>query len=195
MSAKKEDLLRTAENLFYQHGFHSIGLKKIVGESNIAMMTLYNHFASKDELVSEVLNRREQDYMDKLQSAAAGRFGDGAAADDSVYVRLAAAHARWMAGRAARGCLFLRAKEEYGADDAHPIVRLAEGHKRRLKEFVRAADPRRSGSEAIQLCLLLEGATALAESEGPDAAGEQLLDLTRRLFADGSGSEPAASRA
>ena len=54
MSSKKEMLLNVAENLFYQHGFHSIGLKRIITDADIAIMTLYNHFDSKDDLpVSE----------------------------------------------------------------------------------------------------------------------------------------------
>ena len=40
MSTKKEDLLVAAEQLFYQHGFHAIGLKAIVQEADVALMTL-----------------------------------------------------------------------------------------------------------------------------------------------------------
>ncbi|GGN98242.1 TetR/AcrR family transcriptional regulator [Saccharibacillus kuerlensis] len=184
MSSKKEDLLRTSEALFYQNGFHAIGLKKIVGESNIAMMTLYNHFASKDELIMEVLNRRERQYMEQLNFAIAADPSERKKISESIYVRLARAHADWMNGRAARGCLFLRAKEEYGEDASHPIVQLVDGHKERLKAFIQSADSERTTSEVLQLCLLLEGATALAESEGPEIAARELIAITERLFAD-----------
>ena len=30
MSKKKQDLLEVAERLFYQHGFHGVGLKQII---------------------------------------------------------------------------------------------------------------------------------------------------------------------
>lgn len=55
MSIKKENLLKTAELLFYKYGFRGVGLKQIISEANVATMTLYNHFESKDHLVEEVL--------------------------------------------------------------------------------------------------------------------------------------------
>jgi AcrR family transcriptional regulator len=36
-------------------GFRGVGLKQIIQEANVATMTLYNHFDSKDNLVEAVL--------------------------------------------------------------------------------------------------------------------------------------------
>lgn len=60
MSSKKEDLLNKAEILFYEHSFHSIGLKRVINEANVAVMTLYNHFASKEDLIMEVLKEEKK---------------------------------------------------------------------------------------------------------------------------------------
>ena len=45
---EKQDLLEVAERLFYEHGFRGVGLKQIIQEANVATMTLYNHFDSKE---------------------------------------------------------------------------------------------------------------------------------------------------
>ncbi len=182
MSEKKEDLIHMAEILFDNHGFHSIGLKKIVSESGVALMTLYNHFASKDELAAEVLNRREERYMEHLTFFDTD-LEDNGQHPDSPFVRIAIAHARWLTDNSYRGCLFLRAKEEYASKPDHPIVELANGHKRRLREFVQNSDLTRSPEEALRLCLLIEGATALAETEAPDTAARELVAIAETLFA------------
>lgn len=58
MSQKKQDILSVAERLFYEYGFKGVGLKQIIQEANVATMTLYNHFESKDNLVAQVLKQR-----------------------------------------------------------------------------------------------------------------------------------------
>lgn len=156
MASKKEDLLTQAEILFYEHGFHSIGLKRVVSEANVAIMTLYNHFSSKEELIMEVLKRREQRYFSYLTASFAH--------PDKSVAELAKAHIRWLKERGSRGCMFLRAKEEFGADPANgAIVQFVNQHKQRLLEHLY-----RFGLDepsALQVMLLFEGATAMAETE------------------------------
>lgn len=193
MSSKKEDLLHTAEILFYQNGFHAVGLKRVVNESNIAMMTLYNHFASKDELVLEVLKRREDQYMNHLNFTVTTPT-DSREGSEWIYVRIAEAHAYWITRNSNKGCMFLRAKEEYGEDPLHPIVQLVDAHKQQLKDFIQAADPSRSSSDILRLCLLLEGATALAETEDPQSAAEELIAMTEQLFIQSSGGRTTKPR-
>ncbi len=66
-SKKKDDILKTAEELFYKHGFHSIGVKRILEEAGVATMTMYNHFASKEDLIKEILLNREEMYFRLLR--------------------------------------------------------------------------------------------------------------------------------
>ena len=110
-----------SEDLFYRHGFHAIGLKRIITDADVAIMTLYNHFASKDDLIVEVLLRREQRYLEQLRF-----YADHKA--ESVFLHLAEGHAKWLMEHEARGCL-LRAKEEFGADPNHIIVQTVNEHK------------------------------------------------------------------
>ena len=177
MSEKKEMLLTTAERLFYEHGFHAIGIKRIVAESGIAMMTMYNHYASKEELILAVLQRRELRYLDHLRQELDSGSGDG-----TVLMRLCRAHGLWLKQR---GCMFLRAKEEYSGDQAHPIVRFVDQHKLTLWQWIQQLDAGLSEDQSLQAVLLMEGATALAETVERHRVGEQLHLMASRLFAEG----------
>jgi AcrR family transcriptional regulator len=56
----RERILRSAYELFCRHGVHAVGVDRITTEAGVAKMSLYSHFGSKEELVVEVLKRREQ---------------------------------------------------------------------------------------------------------------------------------------
>src|SRR6516162_2448855 len=51
----RERILAVAADLFYRHGIRAIGVEAIAEAAGTNKMTLYRHFASKDELVAEYL--------------------------------------------------------------------------------------------------------------------------------------------
>ena len=48
-------ILAVAGELFYRHGIRAVGVEAIAEAAGTNKMTLYRHFASKDELVAEYL--------------------------------------------------------------------------------------------------------------------------------------------
>src|SRR5690606_30926253 len=52
----RDRLVRAAHDLFYQEGFHAVGLDRVLEEVGVTKTTFYNHFASKDELILAALN-------------------------------------------------------------------------------------------------------------------------------------------
>ena len=54
----KERILATADRLFYLQGIRAVGVDTIAAEIGISKRTLYNHFPSKDALISAYLERR-----------------------------------------------------------------------------------------------------------------------------------------
>lgn len=155
MSQKREDLLVHAEKLFYQHGFHAIGLKAVVQDAGVALMTLYNHFSSKEDLILEILNRREKLYFSLLRDAVRNEEG-------SIEEKLTLGHMQWLKNSAFNGCMFLRAKEEFSGTPDHMIVKKVQSHKENVIQFFESNDMTRA--EAVKLALILEGSTSLAET-------------------------------
>ncbi|MEG8239462.1 MULTISPECIES: TetR/AcrR family transcriptional regulator [Acinetobacter] len=56
--SKKEDIINTALDLFNQIGYNATGVDKIIAESNVAKMTFYKYFPSKESLIMECLHHR-----------------------------------------------------------------------------------------------------------------------------------------
>jgi len=116
--------MATAQRLFYRDGYRIVGIDTLLAEAGVAKMTLYNHFASKDELIVAVIEKLDADVRSALLAAveAAGR---------SPTRRLLAVFdwlAAWFEGKDFKGCAFIRALSEY-PDPAHPVHRAAWRHK------------------------------------------------------------------
>ncbi|TDL32782.1 TetR/AcrR family transcriptional regulator [Jeotgalibacillus sp. S-D1] len=176
MSKKRQDLVEHAEKLFYENGFHAIGLKRIVNEAGVALMTLYNHFDSKEALILEVLNNREKRYFSFLDAAVAGKSTRDIAQNAQL---LAQSHIQWLRSDGTNGCMFLRAKEEYSFENEQ-IVNQAVAHKHSLRSYF--LELGFSQKHAIQLAMLFEGATALAEVLDVDDVANELNNMTETLF-------------
>ncbi|EPP0629218.1 TetR/AcrR family transcriptional regulator, partial [Acinetobacter baumannii] len=49
--SKREIILDTATQLFIQESYIAVGIDRIIAESNVAKMTFYKYFPSKEELI------------------------------------------------------------------------------------------------------------------------------------------------
>src|ERR1051325_11387651 len=59
-SEARRRILETADRLFYLDGIRAVGIDRIIAEAEVAKMSLYKHFPSKDDLILAVLAYREQ---------------------------------------------------------------------------------------------------------------------------------------
>lgn len=166
MSKKREALLTSAERLFYENGFHSIGIKRVHEEADVSLMTLYNHFQSKEELILEVLKKREERYFELLET------------NSPTILSISTAHLDWLQSHQ-NGCLFLRAKEEF-PEKNHLIYQYVINHKNHLISFVERCG--HSAKESFRLALLLEGATAMSEIHDTNEVREETLSIIKTLF-------------
>lgn len=67
MNNKRQILIDTALNLFYEKGINSIGINEILKVSGIAKKTLYYHFESKNALVLATLKQRNNTFIKWLE--------------------------------------------------------------------------------------------------------------------------------
>src|ERR1700681_2341182 len=68
-------ILVAAGELFYRHGIRAVGVDAIAEAAGTNKMTLYRHFASKDELVAEYLRQEASKAdccWDELETAHPG---------------------------------------------------------------------------------------------------------------------------
>jgi AcrR family transcriptional regulator len=176
-SVKKETLLEVAERLFYEHGFRGVGLKQIISEADVATMTLYNHFPSKDNLVEEVLKQRETRYWSYLDSSVETD-------SDSPFILAVEAHGRWLKEQSYQGDMFLRAITDYAGTD-NKIEKIARGHKSNLYQyFLHLAQKNGKDNErdlANQFTLLLEGATSMTTLIVAEEATKYSIAMARTL--------------
>jgi AcrR family transcriptional regulator len=59
-SNARERILEAAYELFSRRGVRDVSVDEIIRRSGVAIATFYRQFASKEELVTEFLNRRER---------------------------------------------------------------------------------------------------------------------------------------
>ncbi len=76
----RERLLEAASELFYRQGIRSVGVDEIVAKADVAKMSLYRSFLSKDELAAAYLEANDAWYWDWWEGILARHAGDPRAA-------------------------------------------------------------------------------------------------------------------
>jgi AcrR family transcriptional regulator len=72
----RERILAVATDLFNRHGIRAVGVESIADVAGTNKMTLYRHFASKDELVVEYLRRLADKASSWWNQLAGQHLGD-----------------------------------------------------------------------------------------------------------------------
>lgn len=168
-SGKRQHVVDTAYALFKRDGFHATGIDRIIAEADIAKMTMYRHFPSKDELIVEVLEHRARRFERQLD-----RLAQEAAAPERKIEKILDWHERWFDSADFHGCLFAHALAEFGDPD-HPVFQAVARQKNGLKARMQAIleemmPPERAEGAAAALLMLIEGATLMAQMGEADAA-------------------------
>ena len=157
----RERILDTATQLFYQDGIQNVGVDRIIAESGVAKMSLYNHFKSKDALIEAVLRQRDQHWCHWFVTQVEQHSSDPKEQLLAVFDVLQ----EWMEQPEFRGCAFMNATVEL-ANPEHPGYQAAVEHKQKVAHYLlhltEAAGLASPEAIAQQLLLLVEGAIAVA---------------------------------
>jgi AcrR family transcriptional regulator len=192
----RDRLLAAAAECFYDHGVNGTGIDTITASAGVAKMSLYNNFASKDDLVLAYLQARHEEWLNlyrrRLAAATHARQRVGAVFD--AYVD----HAELAYRHGFRGCGLLNAAAELPA--GAPGRLLVRRHKEEVEALLAAhlaeldgLPSARVADLAEHLSFLLEGAMARAGLEGDSRRlhrvrelALQLVDVTARSRATGT---------
>jgi len=174
--------LQAARELFYRDGINAVSVEAVAAAAGTNKMTLYRHFASKDELVAEYLRQSA-----KLADTCWERFSEAHPGDACAQLRAWLAEmAEHVASNDERGCPLANAAVEL-PEKNHPARRVIEEFKvaqrARLIELCRAAGLAEPDMLADELHLLLEGARVTAQSVGTDGLGARLMRMGEAMIA------------
>jgi AcrR family transcriptional regulator len=177
----RDRILITAADLFRQHGIRRVGVEAIAVAAGTNKMTLYRHFASKDELVLEWLRGLVDQQNATWNELADRNPGDARAQLVEWFKHMA----RKMSDTDGRGCPFANSLAELDGTD-HPARRLIEEFKGRGRErFVRLCRQAGVKSPAVvadELFFLLEGAQLSAQSLGQKGIGQRVFRIAAGLL-------------
>ncbi|MGI5380124.1 TetR/AcrR family transcriptional regulator [Streptomyces sp. CA-251387] len=166
-ASTRDRLLDAAAELFYREGV-SIGVEALCRTAGVSKRSMYQLFASKDEVLAASLERRLPEYGAQLMPAAQ-ESGTPRERILQVFARLEKASTE----PAYQGCPYLAALVEL-KDLEHPASVVARGAKEWLKGFFRAQAEKGGVRDpellARQLMLVFDGASARA------GAGIETLD-------------------
>jgi AcrR family transcriptional regulator len=176
----RERVLQTAAGLFYERGFHAVGVDLIIERAGVAKTTLYRHFPSKDDLIVAYLGDANTRFWS---------WFDGTVDTDlpprEQLVSLFEAVAKLATGPACLGCTFQVTAAEF-PDGRHPGHATALAHKQavrtRLRELATAADAPEPTALADGLLLLMDGAFAAARMYGRSSPAAHVATAARSLI-------------
>ena len=171
----KARILETADRLFYLQGIRAVGVDTIAAEIGISKRTLYNHFPSKNALIAAYL---------------AGRFKQVPASDKPPVEQILGTFDRLERGFAAkgfRGCPFVNAVAELGAEDRSvKKIAIAFKESRRIwfRDLLMQLEVADANGLATQLQLLVDGAIATDLVRNDPSAARAAKDAARVLLAN-----------
>lgn len=164
-SKKRNQLITTANELFYKNGFHATGIDTLLEEAGIAKMTLYNHFTSKEDLISKALDEKSKRVIAWLVKG----LDDHAVSERDKLFTVFDIYEQWFKSDDFYGCMFAKAAAEF-PETNHPVHKTASKHLTRLFEMLLSIATKAKVSNpntlAEQIVLLLEGASSVAFSTG-----------------------------
>jgi AcrR family transcriptional regulator len=178
----RQRILKAAQELFYRHGIRAIGVDAVAEAAGTNKMTLYRHFASKDELVCAC-----------LQEVALGA--------NALWDRLEAEHPQdplarlraWVRASAElvvrhreRGCFLANAVVEL-AEKTHParevVVAFKRAQRQRLAGLCQAAGLADPELVADELFLLFEGARVSVQGACPEGFEAKIRRIGEHVIA------------
>lgn len=62
--SRSEEIRAVAAKLFYQHGYNAVGMRMIADAAGVRPASLYHHFASKEEMLYQIILEVTRDFID-----------------------------------------------------------------------------------------------------------------------------------
>jgi AcrR family transcriptional regulator len=166
----RERILTAAYEQFSRRGIRAVGTEEVIERAGVAKATLYRHFATKNDLVLAVLQRREELWTHGLIEEQSRRRGE--TPEEQLLAIFDVMHDWFQQRDGYEGCSFINVLLELGAD--HPAGRACIAHIDHVRDIVRrralAAGLTDVEEFASSWHILMKGAIILAAVGELDAA-------------------------
>lgn len=173
-------LLDCVERLVYAHGVQAVGMDRVREASGLSLKRIYSMFATKEDLVVEMLRRRDRRWRESLVGYVE-QFDDPRRRVLAVFDWL---H-DFFAQPGFRGCAWINIHGELGTGSPailDEVRRHKEAFRAHLTGWVRAA----GSTEAESVYLLAEGAIVTAGITGDPETARRARTAAESLLASGS---------
>jgi AcrR family transcriptional regulator len=177
----RERILEAAYDLFSRSGVRAIGVDTITVHADVAKMTLYRNFASKNELAVAFMDLREERWVKGWVQAEASRRASSPAGQLLAIFEL---FAEWFARDDFEGCAFVTSLLEF-EDREDPVRQACILHLANIRAFVAelagAAGIEDTERFAAQWHILMKG-SIISALEGDSEAALKAQELGMLLL-------------
>jgi AcrR family transcriptional regulator len=169
-----EHIIEVAADLLYRNGIQQVSMDDIATECGVTKATVYQHFATKDQLISDCLAGVDRAHFDWFVEQTARRARGPASALQAVFLVLD----QWFNSSVFRGCAFINATIQL-PDQQHPAHLAVLNHKQRTRDWLRSLalaegfDQTTALRLSSYLMILMEGAIVTALVQGDLSAARQ----------------------
>ena len=178
---KRDEIVKTAFDSFYQNGFHATGVDAVMADSGISKRTIYKYFRSKEELVAATLNYYETVIFGRIPEELAKRSKD----PKKQILALFDLKAEEFDRQDFNGCLAINAKIEFeGADSdietacSHFYTKL-ENYVAKLCAEANIKSPK---TLARQIVTLFAGSVVMGQMHRDSDAPHVAKDIVKTLL-------------
>lgn len=184
VSPKPRDrILDAATRLFSQKGIEVVGVNPVIDEADVAPMTLYRQFVSKDRLVAAALEQWSANWLHMVNDRIDRAGDDPRRRFDALWDALE----DWFASDGFRGSFVTNAAIELRSKPDHPAHKVILAHRMAMHHLLEdlakqagAADPEHL---ATQLQVLVDGAITVAAADRRPGVAAEVRSLATTALA------------
>ena len=176
----RERIVDSSYELFSRRGIQAVGVDELIEKAGVAKATLYRHFPSKDDLVLEFLESREERWTHELVEAGAKSRGS---TPEEQLLAIFDVFDEWFRREDFEACSFINVLLEMGPE--HPLGKASMRHLENIRSMVSGlaeeAGLRDPDSFARSWHILMKGSIVSA-SEGDAEAAQRARSMARLLI-------------
>lgn len=129
-SQVRQKIINTANDLFYNQGYHQTGVNQIIEEADVAKATFYSHFKSKEDLGVEYMRESASHSLKEIKDMVNS-------IDDPVkkYLSIIESLVQFMEDTDFRGCAFSNIASEI-VDRNNPMRKEVKFHEDMFRSII-----------------------------------------------------------